>query len=539
MQLLYIFSIVPVISILTGVNSVSNNFLFEFILTIGKYFHSDEKIIYFVFFVFLAVVANLSVIICNYFNYSFNANLLHQTRKKLFHHFSNKDFLSLSSKNLSYYNSILFQQTDRFANNLIGSINQLSQNLFNILIISISVIYILANKTFILFGILVILFLFLALYLRKFFSDKGTEITLLLNNRLDLLNKLINNIKEIKIYNLKNKLLSDFVEFEKRFNNNNKKTNFINHSTKPFLEIFIVIMFSIVLFLNKNLLLNPEFFLQISLIIFAFYKLMPSINNLYSSFNQIIYDKDSLITIFRELDPANNNNTDIIVNQNTIKDENLNKIEIRNLNFSYDKKNLILNNLNIEFKKNEIYLISGVSGSGKTTLLNIILGLIKVSNKNFFVNGKEYQNFQNISWYKIVSFLPQKISLFNDTLIKNVTLNFDGNYNLEKYKKALKSVSLDHQFKDRQNEKILENQSNISGGQAQRIGLARALYKDSKLIILDEPTSNLDNENEKKFLEILENIKKDKIILMISHKNHEDFKFSKIFTLQNGVISER
>jgi ABC-type transport system involved in cytochrome bd biosynthesis fused ATPase/permease subunit len=179
-------------------------------------------------------------------------------------------------------------------------------------------------------------------------------------------------------------------------------------------------------------------------------------------------------------------------------------------------------------KSNQSYFITGPGGSGKTTFLNLLMGIIKFKKGDIYFNERRFDNFNNLSWFDLLSYVPQNITLLNNTLEENITFSFSKNFDKKKYEAALRQANIYDELATRQNQIIDEYSSNLSGGQVQRIGLARALYKESKILLLDEPTSNLDAINELKFLNIVESLKKDRIIIMISHKNHENIKFDDI-----------
>ena len=210
--------------------------------------------------------------------------------------------------------------------------------------------------------------------------------------------------------------------------------------------------------------------------------------------------------------------------------ENLLNLKVRNLRFGYNNEDVI-KNFNYNFEINKFYLIKGSSGKGKSTLMNLLIGLIPYDSGEIFYNDQKFVNYKNENWYKKISYVPQKITLLNNTIKDNITFSFENNFDDEKYINILKKVNLYHEFSNRENEIINELADNLSGGQAQRIGLARALYRDSKIIFLDEPTSNLDNKNENDFLKLVNKLKKDRMIIMISHKNHKNITFDDIIEL--------
>lgn len=524
-QLVYILSVVPIISFITSTNSQTFSKFTNKILIFGKIFFDSEIFIFFLFFIFSSLIANMFIIILNFFNFSFNQVFLSQLRKKLFLIYSNSNYLFINSNNLSYYNTIIFQQVDRFVNNVLGSINLVLQNLFTILIILFSIFFIIKGNSFFIFAIVSTVFIGAVFISKKYFSVKGSELNSILKGRLDILNKLILNFKEIKIYGIKNYLFSRYEFYEDNFNKNIKFSNFINHSSKPFIEIVAVFCFALLIYSNLDNLHHGDFVIQISIIIFALYKILPSANVIYTSVNQIIYDRSSIDIIYEQFSKKKE-----IVNYLETEDffkESLKSISIENLQFSYGPKEII-KNFSYKFHYGNYYLIKGASGSGKTTFLNLLMGIIKFKKGDIYFNDRRFDNFNNLSWFNLLSYVPQNITLLNNTLEENITFSFSKNFDKKKYEAALRQVNIYDELATRQNEIIDEYSSNLSGGQVQRIGLARALYKDSKILLLDEPTSNLDAINEFKFLNIVESLKKDRIIIMISHKNHENIKFDDI-----------
>ena len=201
------------------------------------------------------------------------------------------------------------------------------------------------------------------------------------------------------------------------------------------------------------------------------------------------------------------------------KKNNFNSIKIENLNFSFENKN-IFENLNFEIIKGKTIGIIGQSGSGKSTLLNIILGLLKPEKGNIFYNIDKKKH--NVPHTNLFSYVPQDIYLLDDSILSNIVFGKDDkDIDYNKINKIIEQVELSNFVKDL-DEGLLTNlgdkAKNISGGQAQRISLARALYYDSEVIILDEFTNQLDDETENKIFKIIENLKKLKTIIIVSHK---------------------
>lgn len=217
--------------------------------------------------------------------------------------------------------------------------------------------------------------------------------------------------------------------------------------------------------------------------------------------------------------------------------DSIHDISISNLNFMYEEK-VILENISYKFEKNKSYAIVGPSGSGKTTLINLLLGKDYNYTGNINYNGTEVRQISQDSLYKISSFVEQNVFVFDDSIINNITMY--SNVSDELLNEALlKSGLIDLINEKGKDYRCGENGCNLSGGEKQRISIARALINKSQLLLLDEATSALDNETAthitNNLLEIDNTTK-----IMITHRLDEGIltKFDEILVMKNGNIVE-
>ncbi|WP_215742284.1 ATP-binding cassette domain-containing protein [Mesomycoplasma hyorhinis] len=214
----------------------------------------------------------------------------------------------------------------------------------------------------------------------------------------------------------------------------------------------------------------------------------------------------------------------IILDTNTQIISNIEKLEFKNVNFSYDDKNNVLNNFNFVFEKNKKYALVGESGKGKSTILKIILGIEDNYTGSILWNNKELKTIKESSLRENVSFLDGSNFLFRDSVDNNIAL-WDKQLNKNKVKQMLEYFNLTKELKDFQ-QFNKENIVSLSEGQKQRITLARLMYTEPKFIILDEVFANLDKNNADNIKEKLL-LDPNLTIIMVSH--HLDAKDRKYF----------
>lgn len=362
-------------------------------------------------------------------------------------------------------------------------------------------------------------------------SKKSTEIGKIRQEqeiiRTQKLQESFGGIKEIKTF-LKNHL------FIKEYENLSKKIAkpyylkmFISRLPTIFLEILIIFIIIILMFfLITKVTDTSKVFALLGVFGVSAIKIIPHLKTILNCLNTFRFSKDP-IEFYKE----RFQDKDISIKSKTIeKIDFKSNIIFKNVSFKYPGKDQnILKNINFEIKKNEKILISGPTGSGKSTLVDLVLGLQIPTSGSIFADGKNILTLED-SWLNILGYVPQSIYLFDDTIKNNIILKQNENFDKKLFDECIKIAEIKDFIENLPNKEdtiIGESGSNLSGGQKQRLGIARALYKDSKIIIFDEATNALDLKTENKIFYNLENIK-DKTFIIINHRDiSKDFNYKK------------
>lgn len=317
---------------------------------------------------------------------------------------------------------------------------------------------------------------------------------------------------------------------------------FLSKTPKIFLELLSItsILILIVLFTTQGKNFN-EFLPVLTFIVVATVRLIPSFGNIISSLNNIKFNSISLENVYSSLSDKK------IDTENTIQDyeklPNNDKgefLELNSVDFNYPNKNEnIIDDLSLSISKNKIVGITGASGSGKTTLIDLILGLLTPNGGQIKSFGKDIRKFLK-SWRKNVGYVPQNVNLIDDSIKNNICFgHLHESIDSDLLRKCVNFSELDLFIKTLPGNietNIGHLGKKISGGQLQRIGIARALYQNPDLLIFDEATNALDIEIEDRIIENLKNFKKDITVILISHRLSVLKKCDKIFLLDKGKI---
>ncbi len=220
-----------------------------------------------------------------------------------------------------------------------------------------------------------------------------------------------------------------------------------------------------------------------------------------------------------------------------------NNITFKDVSFNYQSnKNFIFENVNLNINKGDFIGILGKSGSGKSTFIDLLTSLLEPTDGNIYVDNENLKDIQN-EWKGLIGYVTQHVFISDTTLKKNIAFTSEDNQiNDSDFKNSIQQAQIT-EFLDKlphgENSLVGEKGLKLSGGQIQRVAIARCLYKNSKILIFDESTNALDLETEDKILETIESLKGQKTIFMISHKINSLRYCNKILKIEDNNILEQ
>ena len=355
------------------------------------------------------------------------------------------------------------------------------------------------------------------------------------SNFLSMIDETISGQKVIKSF------LSESY-FNQKFNSINKmlykfSNKVINRKNLagPFSEFMGILVIGVLLWFGGKMVLINETISGTTFIVFMglAYNILTPAKNLSKSFYSIKKGNAAAERVFEiiEFQPDNDSNRDQLLE--TFND----KIEFKNVDFSYGQTK-ILDKISFSIKKGESVALVGSSGSGKTTIANLLNGFYNSNSGSISIDGMEISSITRDSLYKNISIVTQESILFNDTIMNNIRIG-DLDSMDEDIVNAAKEANA-HEFIIQQIEQYDTNIGDyggkLSGGQKQRLTIARAMLKSPSILILDEATSSLDSESEKKIQDAIDKLMLDKTSLIIAHKFSTIKKCDKIILIDKGRI---
>ena len=340
--------------------------------------------------------------------------------------------------------------------------------------------------------------------------------------RFKIAMEVFDSLKDIKIYKAEKFFIDKFRKDSYSFAKTNSTYNSLVASPKYLLEMIVFVALSTsILFISKDNNSRQEIIPLLGTFAFAAYKAQPALSNIIYGINSLEYGSEMIFNLYNKLIVKKyNSNTRI----NNYKLETFSNkktcLKLENINFNYYKngqKIVCLKDINLEILKNNLFIIGGESGSGKSTLLSLISGLLVPESGYIKFN----QTNRNNNAPKI-SFLNQDYALINATIAENVAFGIPkSKINIKHLNNCLKKAGI-HEYinslRDGFNYILGDKGEGFSIGQKQRLSIARALYFNPDILLLDEPTSSLDRENEEKIIETILALSKQITVIMSTHK---------------------
>ena len=513
---------------------ISNNTEINFIDNFLNSYNESFNLIYIL--IFVSIIFSIKLIlqlIVVWRENIFLSEFREKASNKLYFNLLRRDAIKLTNKNSSEY-----------LRNFTEEINSVTLFYYGIIKITLdSIIFF----TYVLF--LILFNPIISSLIISFFSIFGLLYFLLIKNKLSkwskqnldgrkkkiqLVNESFLAIKYIKILSRENFFFSKFKKEIKSLSKIIFNTGFLNSIPRHIFEyVLFLSIITLLFFLIYQNYSNDEIMQMVGIYTLVSFRIIPIINKVLTSSQHIKLNSLSFQKLFTE------QNQPIILKKKKYKPFLFKKnIDLKIKKFGYEKKKrLIFKNVDLKIKKYSKIGIIGPSGSGKSTVIDIICGFINNKEIKLKVDGQNI--FSNLEgWQSKIGYIPQDVVILNETLRENILFGSKpSQFSDQKILRIIKNVKLDKFLQKLPyglSHTIKQNGLNISGGEKQRIGIARALLHNPDIILLDEATSGLDSFTESRVLESIKNL--SKTVIIVSHKLNTLKFCDKVYKIKNNKM---
>lgn len=530
-----LYAIIPVLTVLTnkGDTTLEGNIIYDFLSKIG--IGNDYSLIFFLIFIFLILGTNIARIITLYLLTNLSARIGTFVSTNVFSKILYDDFEETLKRSSSNVINTL-ERKSRAVVLFVNSILQIMTSSFLIIFVFLTLFFINYQLTFSLVGSLLFIYIFIASFLNKKLINNGKLASYANQKQIKQAQDGLGSVRNIILNNSYKYFVKQYNLKDSSMRLREGENLFLNLAPRYFVEgISLAIIFLIILNFRENF-ESQGILPVVGAFALGSQRIIPMFQIVYSSFAAISSYKIDVESMINYL----NKNIDINYKK-IIEKEFKNNIFLENISFKYaGSPSESLKKVSLKINKGDRIGIMGKTGSGKTTLVDIICGLLRPNKGKLYVD-KVLINSENIkSFQKTISYIPQNTFLIEGSIIENIAFGIQRcNVDMTKIKKAAEFASIYEYIESLPNKYdtyIGERGVTLSGGQAQRISIARALYRNSSILILDESTSSLDMNTESEITNSLEKISKDITIIIIAHRPSTLNICNKIIEMNNGSI---
>ena len=522
-ELLGIGLVLPIITIVTtgnfdvnlglGIDNIFNSFF-------SKLDDSELFVIPLLILLLVYTIKGIYLFFLRFYTGKFAYYFVTKLSNDIFKNYLYQDQLFHLKRNSSDLIRIITSEILNFFKNVIMPSLVIFMEILVLIGIIFLLLYVETKSTLYVFGIMSFLPVFYYLIINKKIKKWGQERIFHDGKKIQNLTESLHGIKTVKIFNQEKHFLDKFnysLSLSAKANQYATLASQVTPILIEFIAIFLIVSFMI---FNVQSSINvTEYFPKLALFAAAAFRIIPSINRLIINFQTLKFAMPAADKLYKEFplktELSNSTNSSVEINFK-------NEINISNLSFKYpDNNENTLQDVNLKIRIGETIGVVGKTGEGKSTIIDLMCGLLQPQKGTIFVDNNDIRN--NLkSWQSQIGYVPQNIYLLDDTIKENIIFGRKANKDTEKkLREAIKLAQLDKlilRLPEGIDTFVGDRGTRLSGGQIQRIGIARAIFNNSKVLIFDESTSALDTETEKKFINDIYRLKTKKTLIIISHR---------------------
>ena len=491
-----------------------------------------------IFFIF--ILKNIFLYLKNFSAGLMQLRVITSLRNQLFNHLTSLSLSFFNSKRAGDLTSIVLNDVATMRRTFSVSFQKLLVEPINILTF-ITLLFLINWKLTFAAMLILPLAIILMVWVGNSIRRKAKRSSIQIAGIVSILQEVLGAIRIVKAFVMENAEKIKFHRETAQYYRLQKRQMSLRLASSPVTEMIGVTMGVILLWLGgQDVLIDnsmePEDFIRFILLLFSILNPIKSLNMVNSEIQTAlasaervyeILDAESTIVDYKDAKPITN----------------LQKsLSFKNVHFSYeDSKNEVLKRISFEINRGEVVAVVGESGAGKSTIADLIPRFFEVSDGSIEIDGKDIRSLKKRSLRALMGIVPQETILFNDTIANNIAYGQSGISENSLRKAALAANALDfieeqpHGF----GTVIGDRGVKLSGGQRQRLAIARAILKNPPILIMDEATSSLDSESEKKVKQAIERLMKDRTVFVIAHRLSTVVNADLIIVLSDGKIVER
>lgn len=520
---------------LAALSVICFDFMMGFIVDIFSNGETEKFVPIILASIFLIILLFVTEYIDGYVMSSYIKNTVNYLRCDIFTKILNKDMKDFSLDNSGKYISILYNDIKIIEDSLLNNIFLVISSFISF-IISLLFLFSISPSIVIFIVIFGILGFVIPNALSKKLIVEKNNYSHNLEEITSVTKDLFSGFEVIKGFNIGSKINTIFKNSSNTVESTKKKCSILESIIKGFSLSFSVTVYLGVLILGGYLMYKGEISVGTAIIIIQLSThIVGPVKTSISLINQI----KSVSLIADKIDEILYDSCEDIEEVSLPKFEN--SIEIKNLDFSYTNDRKALNNINLTFEKNKKYAIVGESGCGKSTLIKLLMRYYKDYNGDILIDNKDIHKIFSNDLYKNMSMIQQNVFMFDDSIKENIKLF--ANYSDEEVLSICDRSGLSNlisRLPNGINSLVGENGNKLSGGEKQRIAIARSLINNTKILILDESTSALDNETAYNLESSLLSIN-DLTLIVVTHKLIKNIllNYDEIIVMKDGMVIEK
>lgn len=433
-----------------------------------------------------------------------------------------------------FVNSVVYPATEMVARLLVSIL------IFALLILVDPLLALIAALS--LGGVYVLVFL----TLRRHLATIGSDRTRTVQTRFKSANEMLAGIKSIKIAGAEGFFRERFVEASRRYTNVQARYLLLGNAPRYLVEVVAFGgILAIVLYLLAVRQDARDVVPLLSLYALAGYRLLPSLQKLYNSFATLRYHHSLIDELYADMQGEGWEDVGRrVASALTIREPAFEEgIEVRSVTFRYlESDEVVLRDVSLRIPKGSRIALVGVTGSGKTTLADLVMGLLVPDEGAVLVDGAVLEGPELEGWKRLVGYVPQEVFLFDDTIARNIAFGIPADeIDRDRIRRVARIAQVDQFIQEdlphEYDTFVGERGVRLSGGQRQRIGLARALYREPRILILDEATSALDGITEQGVMDAIGNLPWNMTMILVAHRLSTVRDCDTIYLLRQGRIA--